>query len=91
VVLANFSNNEGLSQQGQNLYAAGVDSGLPIVGAPGQQGIGSLVSGATEASNTDVGQNLIDLITASTTYRGGSQVITTIQQLYNTLLQLETA
>ncbi len=90
VILAKFANNDGLTQQGQNMFAAGVNSGLPIEGAPGTQGIGNLVSGATEASNTDVGQNLINLITASTTYRGGAQVITTVQQLYQTLLQLQT-
>ena len=90
VILAKFANNEGLGQEGQNLFAAGVNSGLPIEGPPGQQGIGTLIAGATEASNTDVGQNLISLITASTTYRGGAQVITTVQQLYDTLLQLRT-
>lgn len=91
VVLAKFDNNAGLAQQGQNMFAAGVNSGLPIEGAPGSEGIGTLVAGATEESNTDVGGNLINLITASTTYRGGAQVISTVQQLYDTLLQLRTA
>lgn len=91
VVLAKFANNAGLAQQGQNLFAAGVNSGLPIEGAPGSEGIGTVVSGATEESNTDVGGNLINLITASTTYRGGAQVISTVQELYDTLLQLRTS
>ena len=67
--LAQFANDQGLEQQGQNLYAAGVDSGLPIVGTPGSQGTGTIVAGALEESNTDIGANLINLITASTEYR----------------------
>jgi flagellar hook protein FlgE len=49
------------------------------------------VAGALEQSNTDVGQNLISLITASTQYRGNAQVISTAQTLFDTLLQLRTS
>ena len=88
VQLARFSNDAGLVQQGQNLFAAGTNSGLPIQGDPDSQGIGTIVAGAVEQSNTDVGQNLINLITASTEYRSGAQVITTVQTLLDTLMQL---
>lgn len=86
--LASFANPAGLEQQGQNLYSAGVNSGLPVEGDPGQQGIGSIVAGATELSNTDIGGNLIDLILASTMYQANSRVITTIQQMFTTLLNV---
>lgn len=89
--LARFANPAGLQQVGQNLYTPGVNSGLPVDGDPNQEGIGSLVAGALEQSNTDVGQNLINLITASTQYRGNAQVISTAQTLFDTLLQLRTA
>jgi len=91
VVLAQFSNPAGLEQQGQNLYASGVNSGNVVLSNPGQNGAGSIVGGATELSNTDVGSNLVDLILASTMYRGNAQVVTTVQQLYQTLLTLNTA
>ncbi|MCG8587588.1 MAG: flagellar hook-basal body complex protein [Pirellulales bacterium] len=86
--LAKFANPTGLEQRGQNLYAAGINSGLPIQGIPGEQGIGSIIAGAVELSNTDIGQNLIDLILASTQYRGNSRVITSAQQLLDELLSL---
>ena len=60
IELARFANPNGLQQRGQNLFAQGVNSGLPIVGDPGSHGIGSLQAGAVELSNTDVGGNLID-------------------------------
>jgi flagellar hook protein FlgE len=86
--LARFANNSGLEQKGENLYAAGVNSGLPIQGNPGQQGIGRIIAGALELSNTDIGANLIDLILASTQYRGNARVIESAQRLLDELLNL---
>ncbi len=87
--LARFSNPAGLEQMGENMYTTGVNSGLPVEGNPGQQGIGSLVAGATELSNADVGSNLIELIMASTMYRSNTRTISTIQTMLDTLLQLQ--
>jgi flagellar hook protein FlgE len=86
--MARFSNNSGLEQRGDNLFAVGVNSGLPIEGDPGSQGIGQIKAGAVELSNADIGQNLIELILASTQYRGGARVITAVQQLMDELLAL---
>lgn len=86
--LVRFANPNGLEQRGQNLFAAGVNSGLPVEGNPGQQGIGGMIAGAVELSNSDMGANLIDLILASTMYRGNTRVITTAQQMLDELLAL---
>jgi flagellar hook protein FlgE len=86
--MATFANNSGLKQLGDNLFANGVNSGLPIYGDPGSNGAGAVQGGAVELSNTDIGQNLIDLILASTQYRGGARVITTVQQLLDELMAL---
>jgi len=88
VVMARFSNNAGLQQVGDSLFNVGVNSGEPIFGFPGEEGIGSLTAGAVELSNTDIGQNLIQLILASTQYRGGARVITATQELLDELLSL---
>ena len=88
VRLARFANPTGLEQRGQNLFAQGVNSGLAIQGDPGVDGIGQIISGAVELSNTDIGQNLIDLVLATTQYRGNTRVITTAQQLLDELLNL---
>jgi len=86
--MARFANNTGLEQVGENLFSAGENSGLPVEGNAGEQGIGTLTAGAVELSNTDIGQNLIKLILASTQYRGGTRVITAVQQLLDELLAL---
>jgi flagellar hook protein FlgE len=88
LLMARFANNGGLQQIGDNLWAQGVNSGEPIRDIPGSSGNGSLRAGTVELSNTDIGQNLIDLVLASTQYRGNTRVITTAQQLLDELLNL---
>jgi flagellar hook protein FlgE len=86
--MARFANNSGLQQVGENMFTQGENSGLPVFGDPGSNGMGAVTTGAVELSNTDIGQNLIDLILASTQYRGGARVITAVQELLDELLAL---
>jgi flagellar hook protein FlgE len=88
IQLARFTNPAGLEQMGQNMYATGVNSGLPIIANPGSSGNGTIVAGSLELSNTDVGASLIDLITTSTAYQANTRIITTATQLFDNLLQL---
>lgn len=88
VRLARFSNPQGLEQRGQNMYGQGINTGLPIEGRPGENGIGSVVAGSLELSNTDIGGDLVNLVLASTQYRSNARVITATQQLFDELLNL---
>jgi flagellar hook protein FlgE len=88
VLIAGFGNPEGLVALGNNDYAAGVNSGLPQIGAPGTSGRGSITAGAVELSNTDIGKNLIQLILASTAYQGNTRVISTVDNMLQVLLTL---
>lgn len=87
VMLAVFSNQQGLVQRGENLYGHGVNAGIALR-RPGDGSGGDLIAGALELSNVDIGRNLIDLGLASTLYRGNSRVISTTQQLLDELLNL---
>lgn len=88
ILLATFPNALGLVENGNNTFIQGVNSGPPKPTAPGDQGTGTLRSGAIELSNTDVGRNLVELIVASTNYRGNARVISSTQQLVDELLVL---
>ena len=88
VALARFNNPQGLLQQGGGTFGEGVSSGPPFLTEPGTFGAGTLRSGAIELSNTDIGRNLVDLIVASTNYRGNARVISSVQQLVDELLVL---
>jgi flagellar hook protein FlgE len=88
VRLARFANSSGLEQRGQNMFAVGFNSGLPVEGNPNEVGLGGILSGALELSNADIGENLIDLVLASTQYRANSRVISTSQQLLDELMNI---
>lgn len=88
VRMARFANPNGLEQRGENMFGLGFNSGLPVEGNPGDLGLGNIVAGALELSNTDTGENLINLLLASTQYRANSRVISTSQQLLDELLNM---
>lgn len=88
VVMATFRNSQGMIENGGDTFKEGVSSGSPIIGTPGSFGYGTIRGGAIELSNTDIGQNLVDLIVASTNYRGNARVISSVQQLVDELLVL---
>ena len=88
VRLARFNNPQGLIQRGDNMYAQGLNSGLPIEGNPDTVGLGSIIGGAVELSNTDIGKNLIDLVLATTMYRSNTRVISTAQEMLDELMNL---
>jgi flagellar hook protein FlgE len=88
VVLATFTNNQGLVANGDSTYSAGTNSGPAIVSQPNSSGAGSLQAGAVEQSNTDIGSSLVDLITVSTNYQGAARVISVADQLINDLLTM---
>ncbi|MEQ8847901.1 MAG: flagellar hook-basal body complex protein [Botrimarina sp.] len=89
VLMARFANPQGLRQLGDGLYAPSVNSGEPFRGTPGEDGLGAITAGAVELSNTDIGQDLIEMILAQTQYQAGSRVISTAQELLDELLALQ--
>jgi flagellar hook protein FlgE len=88
IALGRFPNPQGLLESGGGTYREGVSSGTANVVAAGTEGAGTIRAGAIELSNTDIGRNLVDLIVASTNYRGNARVISSVQQLVDELLVL---
>ena len=88
VLLAHFVNNEGLVQKGDNLFSVGMNSGQPVIGTAGQGVFGSLKGRSLEMSNTDIGNELIEMIGASAMYRANSKIITTTNEMLAALLNM---
>lgn len=86
--VARFTNPGGLEARGGGLYAPGVNSGLPVESAPGETGGASLVSGARELSNTDVGENLVDLVLAKNQFSTSRLVLAAADDMMFELLEL---
>ncbi len=87
VAIAVFDNNEGLVDEGNNIYAAGANSGTPSISAPLNGVAGAIRSGTLEQSNVDISEEFINMIISSTGFSAASRVITTSDQLLTELLQ----
>ncbi|WP_273871379.1 flagellar hook protein FlgE [Serratia odorifera] len=88
IVLANFSNPEGLASKGDNVWQETGASGQPRVGTAGGGGFGNLTSGALEASNVDLSQELVNMIVAQRNYQSNAQTIKTQDSILQTLVSL---
>jgi flagellar hook protein FlgE len=86
VALATFANQEGLTEDGNNMYSAGSNSGLPSISVAGVGGAGTIVGESLEQSNVDLSTEFVNLIMASTGFSASSRVITTADQLVQDLL-----
>lgn len=88
ILLANFTNPQGLQPVGNNEWAETATSGGPLVGTPGSSQLGLLQSSATEDSNVDLTAELVNMITAQRTYQANAQTIKTQDQLLQTIVSL---
>jgi flagellar hook protein FlgE len=88
IVLANFTNPQGLQPLGSGLYAETANSGQPAVGGPGSGSLGVLQSSATEDSTVDLTAELVNMITAQRVYQANAQSIKTQDQVLQTLVNL---
>lgn len=88
IVLANFTNPNGLEPLGNNAWAESSTSGPPRVGTPNAGGLGVLQSSAVEASNVDLTAELVNMITAQRVYQANAQTIKTQDSVLQTLVNL---
>ncbi|MBU1427078.1 MAG: flagellar hook protein FlgE [Gammaproteobacteria bacterium] len=88
VVLANFSNAQGLQPLGGNQWAETSTSGTPLVGVPGSASLGVLQTSAVEDSNVDLTAELVNMITAQRVYQANAQTIKTQDQVLQTIVNL---
>jgi len=89
VAMANFDNDQGLVDNGDNIYEAGANSGAAQIGVAQQNGAGSIQSGALEQSNVNLSKEFINLIIASTGFSASSKVITTSDELLTDLINAQ--
>ena len=88
VVLANFTNPNGLQSQGNNQWTESSDSGPALIGAPKTSSLGVLSSSTVEESNVDLTSELVNLITNQRNYQANAQSIKTQDQVLQTLVNL---
>ena len=86
--LATFVNPVGLEKIGDNLYLETDASGAPTTGNPGDENLGNIRQSALEQSNVNVVEEITELITAQRAYEMNSSVISTSDEMLQTVTQL---
>ncbi|KXS45235.1 MAG: flagellar hook protein FlgE [Candidatus Frackibacter sp. T328-2] len=89
VGIANFSNPAGLSKEGDTLYKTSNNSGEAQVGLAGTGGRGMVAPGTLEMSNVDLAQQFTEMITAQRGFQSNSKIISTSDQMLQTLVNLK--
>ncbi|WP_017185468.1 flagellar basal body rod protein FlgG [Alkalibacillus haloalkaliphilus] len=97
VMLANFSNPEGLEKVGGNNYSNTANAGLmedldgqiDFLNVPGQGGTGNLYAGALEMSNVDLAEEFTEMITSQRGFQANTRVITTSDEILQELVNLK--
>ncbi len=88
VALANVSNPDSMIATNNNDYLVGPTTITPSVGGAGTGGRGNLVGQSLEASNVDMATEFTNLIVFQQGYEANSKVLTTIDQMDQTLLAI---
>ncbi|MGH8612062.1 MAG: flagellar hook protein FlgE [Gammaproteobacteria bacterium] len=88
VVLSNFANSQGLRRLGDTNWAETFSSGAALTGAPGSGDLGLVQSGALEEANVDLTEELVNMITAQRNFQANAQVISTADQITQTIINI---
>ena len=88
LVLASFSNENGLETSDNTTWYATDESGTPTYGTAGSGSLGTLTVGSYESSNVDVSSELVDLMTAQQVYQANAKVLTAADDLASVLFNM---
>ena len=89
VLLASFTNPEGLKRGGANLFSQTEASGQPVVGAAGTTVLGNIRSGSLEMSNVDLADEFVSMMVTQRGFQASARTITTSDELLNELVNLK--
>ena len=89
LTLARFNAPSKLYREGSNLYTETQDSGVPLTGAPGTNGLGKINSNSLEQSNVDLGNEFVHMILYQRAFQANSRIITTTDTMMEEVLSLK--
>jgi flagellar basal-body rod protein FlgG len=81
IQMADFINPAGLQSKGENLLTETASSGTAQTGTPGQNGLGTLQQGYSEASNVNVVEEMVDMIETQRAYEMNTKAVQTTDQM----------
>jgi len=87
--LANFTNLQGLSREGSNLYAATLESGQGTTNRANTGSVGSVSGNTLESSNVDMASEMVSMILTQRGFEANSKTITTVDSMLSEVIQLK--
>lgn len=88
VAIATFSTTAGLQRMGSNVFRATNVPGAPSYGKAGEGGRGDVFGSSLEASNVDIEDEFVDMITAQRSYQASSRVMSATNEFLRELINL---
>ncbi|BAE73308.1 Flagellar hook protein FlgE [Sodalis glossinidius str. 'morsitans'] len=88
VVMASFTNTGGLQPSGDNCWTETGASGAPLIGTSDTGSFGVIRGKMLEASNVDMSNELVKMMTQQRNYQSNAQTIKTQDQLLQTLVSM---
>jgi flagellar hook protein FlgE len=89
LALASVSNPDSLLSVGENNFEVGADTATPVIGVPGTGTLGTVEGGALEASTVNIAGEFTNLIVYQNSYDANSKVISTLDQITQSLLNMQ--
>lgn len=89
VPLATFTNPDGLASETGSTFVQTAASGTYVLRTAGEGGSGAIQSGAVEASSVEMTDEFSRMITAQQAYTAASKVVTTAQDMLDTLISMK--
>jgi flagellar hook protein FlgE len=88
IPIATFANPDGLTPVTGTAYQISNNSGAAILNTPGTGAAGSIKSSELENSTVDINTEFTNLITSQNAYSAAARIITTADQMLQTLDQI---
>ena len=88
VALAKFNSPQNLTKLGDTSWAESFASGQALLGEATTSSFGAIQSGAWEQSNVDLAEQLVKLIVAQRSFQATSKVITSKDQILQTIINI---
>ena len=88
VMLANFTNLNGLTSAGDNLYQVSANSGEPSINEAGEAAKTTIQSGALEQSNVDLSEEFTRMIVSQRGFQANARTITVSDSLLQEITNL---
>ena len=88
LALADFANVQGLANEGNTSFTETFESGQALLGEAGTSSLGLVEAGALEASNVNLTEELVQMITAQRNFQANAQMISTADTIAQTIINI---